>query len=74
MKLWSHLVLTEMSSGVSQKETCVHVVNNAAAMSLAEMPKISSRTKSCFRIRPCTERNNDVEKVPETVCPVLSLL
>lgn len=59
-----------MSSGVSQKETCVHVVNIAAEMPLTEMPKITNRTKACFLIRACTERNNEGKQVPETVDPI----
>jgi hypothetical protein len=63
-----------MSSGVSQKETRVHVVNIAIAMSLAEMPKITNRAKPCFLIRACAERNSDGKQVPETVDPTCKVI
>jgi hypothetical protein len=56
-------------SVVTQKETCVHVVNIVTEMSLAEMTKITSRTKLRFPIRACTERINDGKQVPETIDP-----
>ena len=58
-----------MSSGVTQKETCAHVVNIPSEMSLAEVTKITNRTTLCFPIRACTERNNDWKRVPETIDP-----
>ena len=58
-----------MSSGVTQKETCVHVVNIPTEMPLAEMTKITNRSKLCFAIRACTERNNEGKRVPETIDP-----
>ena len=48
-----------MSSGVTQKEIFVHVVNLPTEMSLPEMPKIRNRTV----------RNNDGKQVPESVGP-----
>lgn len=56
-------------SGATQKETCVHVVNIPTEMSLAEVTKITNRTKLCFPIRACTERNNDGKQVPEAIDP-----
>ena len=44
-------------------------VNIPTEVSLAEMTKITNRTKLCFPIRACTERNNDGKQVPETVDP-----